>query len=215
MKKIFILLNILMLSSCSSTQFVDSWKNKELREFQPQKTLVIGVTQNLTARKIFEENLTKELVRRGLPAVEGLSVLEPSFINSEKTEEEINRMIEGLSDAGFDAVIVTALKGVEDKKNYNPDYYITNYRWTRFGRYYYRYQDIYYNPGYYNNYKVFHVETSIYKLQQTEGKSLVWVGAFNIVNPQTITSTLNDYIKAIIKKLEKDKVIPSVNEWNI
>lgn len=209
MKRILILLNILMLVSCSSTQFIDSWKNEEIIEFQPKKTLVIGLTQNLTARKIFEENLKKELMKKGLLAVESLSILESSFINSEKSEAEIDMMIEGLSEKGFDAIIVTALKGVDEKKNYYPDYYTTSYRWTRFGKYYYRYQDIYYNPGYYNEYKVFHVETSLYKLQPTEGKSLVWVGAFNIVNPQSITSTVNDYINRIIKKLEQDKIIPN------
>ncbi|RKS53709.1 hypothetical protein BC962_1963 [Gillisia mitskevichiae] len=208
MKKILILLNILLLTSCSSTQFIDSWKNEEIIGFQPKKTLIIGVTQNLTARKIFEENLKKELEKRGLPAVESLSVFESSFINSEKTEEEIDRMIEGLSEEGFDAVIITAVKGVDEKKNYYPDRYITSYRWTRFGRYYYRYQNIYYNPTYYNEYKVFHLETTIYKLQQTEDKSLVWVGAFNVVDPQTITSTVKDYINRIVNKLEKDKILP-------
>ncbi len=211
MKKILIFFNILILTSCSSTQFVDSWKNEEIKMFNPKKTLVIGVTQNLTARKIFEENLKKEFLKRGLSAVESLSVLDPSFINSEKTEEEIDKMVEGLSEKGFDAVIITAVKGVDEKRDFYPDYYTMGYRWTRFGRYYYRYQNIYYNPGYYSEYKVFHVETSIYKLQQDESKSLVWVGAFNIVNPQTITSTINDYINRIIKKLEKDKVIPLVN----
>ncbi len=210
MKKILILVSILILASCSSTRLVDSWKNDKILNFQPKKTLIIGITQNLTARKIFEENLKEELLKRGLQAEESLDVFEPSFISSEKTEEEIDGMIGGLSEKGFDAVIITAVKGVDEKRNFYPDYYTMDYTWMRLGRYYHRYQNIYYNPGYYNNYKVYHLETTLYKLQQAESKSLVWVGAFNIVNPQKITATVNSYINKIIKKLENDGVIPSI-----
>ena len=60
MKKLVSLIGILLLFfSCSSTRFVDSWKNEEITSFSPQKLLVIGMTDNLTARKIFEENILK------------------------------------------------------------------------------------------------------------------------------------------------------------
>ncbi|MCF4101125.1 hypothetical protein L1I30_05570 [Gillisia sp. M10.2A] len=207
MKKILLILSLFFLASCSSTQFVDSWKNEEMPAFKPQKMLVLGITQNLTARKIFEEHLKKEFLKRNINTYEGSTVIDASFTGSEKSEQEINEMISGLSKKGFDAIVLTAVKGVQEERNYDPGYYTVGYRWTRFGRYYYRYQDIYYNPAYYNEYKVYHVETSIYTLEQDDDKSLVWVGAFNIVNPENISNSVKDYVQAIIKKLETDGVI--------
>ena len=107
----------------------------------------------------------------------------------------------------FDAILISAVKGVDDKEVYTGDNYRTNYSWRRFGHYYYRYQDVYWKEGYYNQYKVYHIETSLYNLKEDNDKSLVWVGSYNIVDPQQISSTVNDYISAIMKSLEKEQII--------
>jgi len=208
MKKLLVLLSIFLSLGCSSVKLIDSWKNPETPVFKPQKLLVVGVTQNLTSRKIFEENLKKEFLKRNINAVESSVVFESTFTDSKKSEEEIDKMVSELSEKGFDAVIITVVKGVEERSSYDPGYYAIGYHWRRFGPYYYRFQDIYYNPGYYNEYKVYDVETSIYNLKKDENKSLVWVGAFQIVNPKTITNTVQEYVEAIINQLENRGIIP-------
>jgi len=206
MKKIIAGMLFLVLMSCSSTRLVDSWKNSEVKDFTPQKMMVLGITQNLTARRIFEQDLKDELLKRNIDAVESSRVLGDSFTQSMKSEEEINSLNDELLSKGFDALIITAVKGADEVQTFRPENH-----WPRFGRYYYRFQDIYYNPGYYQNYKVYRVETSIYNLKEKEGKSLVWVGDFDIVDPQKISSSVNDYVKAITAKLEKDKIIKTIN----
>jgi hypothetical protein len=54
---------------------------------------------------------------------------------------------------------------------------------------------------------VYHVETSIYNINENEDKSLVWVGTRDIVNPQTITTTVKENVASIIKQLEREKLI--------
>jgi len=125
--------------------------------------------------------------------------------------EEIDEMILKIAKDGFDAVIITSVKGVDEKKDYTDGYYSSGYQWTRFGRYYFRFQDIYYTPYYYNAYKVYHVETSIYNLNEEDVKSLVWVGSYKLVDPQTISTTVKDYVSKIIKQLESEKLIESYN----
>jgi hypothetical protein len=209
MKKIALFIGMLLLSACSSTRFVDSWKNKEITSFEPKKVLVVGITDNLTARKLFEERLKNAFILRNIYAIESTDVLDNGFTASKKSEEEIDKMIQKIADEGFDTVIITSVKGVEEKENYSAYYYYPNigYRWSRFGNYYYWYQDIYYTPNYYENYKVYHVETVIYNINEDGTKSLVWVGALNLVDPQTITSTVNDYVEKIIKQLEREKLV--------
>jgi hypothetical protein len=207
MKKLLIVLLAGFLGACASIRVIDSWKNEDVLFFKPQKLLVIGMTNNLTARSIFEEDLKNEFEKRNINALESLHVIDVAFTDSEKTEAEIDEMIEGLSEKGFDAVIITAVKGVDERRDYSQGFYTIDNQWQRFGRYYYRYQDIYYTPGYYNEYKVYHVETSIFNIKEKDNKSLVWVGAIDLVNPQNIRGTITQYVTAIIKRLEKDAII--------
>lgn len=210
MKKLACILGIMMLTACSSTRFVDSWKNKEITVFQPQKLLVIGMTENLTARRIFEEELKEQFMKRGINAHESSVAIDQSFTASKRSEEEIEAMKEKLLEKGFDAVVITAIIGVDDNREYNSGYYTFGYNWYRFGRYYYRFQDVYYVPDYYSDYKVYHIETSIYSIQEDEYKSLVWVGTFDIVDPVNITSTVDDYVARIISQLERENLIDTL-----
>jgi|GEM_PF-258210 hypothetical protein len=208
LKGILLFTGILLLSACSSTRFVDSWRNQEITSFEPKKVLVVGITDNLTARKIFEEKLKNAFILRNIYAVESTTVLDNGFTGSKKNEMEIDKMIKQIADDGFDTVVITSVKGVDERINYETYYYPSiGYRWARFGRYYYWYQDIYYTPRYYDYYKVYNVETVIYNINQDDTKSLVWVGALNLVDPQTINASVNDYVNSIIKELEREKLI--------
>ncbi|HEY9221543.1 MAG TPA: hypothetical protein VIO43_08215 [Lutibacter sp.] len=212
MKRIALFIGILLFSACSSTRFVDSWKNPGITSFEPKKMLVMGMTDNLTARKIFEEKLKNAFVLRNIYAVESTDVIDGTFTNAKKSEQEIDEMTKKIAAQGFDTVVITSLKGVDERVNYHTEYYpAIGYRWSRFGRYYYWYQDIYYTPQYYDSYKVYNVETVIYNINEDDTKSLVWVGALNLVDPQTITSTVNEYVDKIIKQLEHEKLIKALN----
>ncbi|AKA34246.1 hypothetical protein [Flagellimonas lutaonensis] len=208
MKKMAAILAILMMASCSSTRFVDSWRNKEVTNFDPNKVLIVGMTDNLTARKIFEEKLKESFIARGINAHESSMVLDEAFTDSKKSEAEVEAMKNELIADGFDAVVITAVIGIDEDRLYQSGHYtFGNYWWYRFGRYYYRFQDVYYTPGYYKDYKVFHIETSIYNIKEDEGKTLVWVGTFKIVDPSNITTTVNDYVERIVQQLESEGII--------
>jgi len=211
LKRIALFIGMLLLAACSSTQFVDSWKNKEITSFEPKKVLVVGITDNLTARKLFEEKLKNAFILRNIYATESMAVLDNGFTISKKSEVEIDAMIKKIAKEGFDTVVIASVKGVDERVNYQTEYYPTiGYRWSRFGRYYYWYQDIYYRPQYYNTYNVYNVETVIYNINEDDTKSLVWVGAMNLVDPQTISSSVNDYVESIIKQLEKENLIKAL-----
>lgn len=207
MKKIAFIIGLLVVVACSSTKYIDSWKNKEITSFKPQKLLVIGITDNLTARKIFEEELKKAFITRNIHAEESILIFDDNFTKSKKSEVEIDKMIKKISNEGFDAVVITAVKGVDEKRSYNRNYNTVNNRWSKFGYYYFIFQDVYFTPDYYETYKVYTIETYIYSINEKENKSLIWVGSFNLVNPQKITPTIKDYVNKIIKQLETDKLI--------
>ncbi|GAA4941111.1 hypothetical protein GCM10023314_12570 [Algibacter agarivorans] len=190
---------------------VDSWRSQEYNNYKPKKVLIVGVTENLTARKKFESQLKTELKIRGIDAVESYDVFAPTFTSLKQTEEDIEKEVEKISNNGFDAILISAVKGVDEKTTYTGDWYITDYYWRRFGRYYYLYQDVYFDRGYYNKYKIYNIESSLYNLKENNDKSLVWVASYSVVDPSSINTTVNDYVKAIIKSLENEGIINKIN----
>jgi hypothetical protein len=203
MKRITFIISLLILYSCSSTKFVDSWKSQVINKFEPEKLLVVGMTDNLTARIIFEEELRSAFTKRNINAYESSTVFDGAFTNSEKSEEEIDAMKDKLIAEGFDAIAITAIIGVDDRRDFQSgQYYPMGYSWYRFGRYYYRY---------YKDYRVYHVETSIYNIKEDKDKTLVWVGAFDIVDPSSISATVDDYVERIVRQLEKEGLVDRVD----
>lgn len=209
MKSLMYIFVLALLVSCSTARVTDSWINNDYTNYQPNKILIIGLTDNLSGRTLFEEQLKKELSNRGIEAVESYKVFKPTFTSSKQTEEEIDEEIKRLSKDGFDAVLISAVKGVDEKISYSGDDFRTNYYWRRFGRYYYLTQDVYHVNGYYNKYKIYHIEASLYNLKEDNDKSLVWVASYDIIDPKQINKTVTNYVTAITKSLEKHQIIKS------
>lgn len=202
----YLLLGLFMLG-CATTQLTDSWRNPEYQKLNPNNVLVVGLTDNTTGRMLYEDKLTGELNKRGINASQSALVFNNSFKNIKQTEEDIDNQIDKLLDLGFNTVIVSAVKGVDEHVSYSEGFPETYYYYRRFGRYYYLYQDVYFEPGYYNKYNVYHIETSIYDLKSKTKKSLIWVGSYDIVNPQNISKTVDNYVKAILTSLESEGLI--------
>lgn len=106
-----------------------------------------------------------------------------NFMTSKQTEEQIDKEVNRLLGEGYDSVLISAVKGVDNETSYSGNKFLSGYYWHHFGRYYYLYQDVYFEPGYYNNYKVYHIEASLYNIKTSNAKSLVWVSSYNIAAP--------------------------------
>jgi len=203
---IYTLLGLFMLG-CATTQLTDSWRNPEYQKLDSDNVLVVGLTDNTTGRMMYEDKLTKELNKRNINASQSALVFNDTFKNNKQTEEDIKKQVDKLLDYGFDTAIISAVKGVDEHVSYSEGFPQTYYYFRRFGRYYYLYQDVYFEPGYYNKYNVYHIETSIYDLKSKTEKSLIWVGSYDIINPRSISKTVDKYVKAIITSLESESLI--------
>lgn len=199
---------VLILFSCSSTRITESWRNPEYINYQPEKVLLLGVTSNLTARKIYEEKLKEVFTIRGMQAVESYNVFKPSFTSLKHTETEIEKEVDTLSKLGFDAILIATVKGVDEKVVEDFEYIKYPPYSKPFGHYYYLNQGIYYNNRVYENYKVYHIEISLFNLKNENKKSLIWVASYDIVDPQKINTTIKDCVKALEESLEEEGFIP-------
>jgi len=207
MKKLLSIAILLLFINCNSVDLIDSWKNPEIEIFESTKILIVGMTSNIEARKKFERKLKQEYEARGVEAVMSLELFEPSFTSEKKSPQELKIIENILVSNGFNSVLFTKVIGVEDKIKYkeNFDGYDATYR--KFKDDYLKYQDIFYNPEYYDEYTIYHTETSLYCICQTKGRDLIWKGYLDISDPFSVENTVDQYVNLLLFVLEEQQLI--------
>jgi len=210
MKHLFIILFSTLLLSCNSIELVENWKNPDIDSYQPYKVLVVGITSNNKERRKFEKQLKNELELRGATAVASIDFFDGSFRTEEMTEEELNTLENDLLKDGFDTILLTKIVGVEDKIAYKRNYDGYDESYIKFKQDYLMHQDIFYNPDYYEEYAIYHAETSMYCICPTKDRELIWKGYIDIVDPESINETIKEYVRLVIVVLEEQQLINPV-----
>lgn len=198
---------VLVLSGCSSIQLVENWKSPDIVIFDADKVLVVGMTQNKKARENFETRMTKEFTKRDIEAMRSLDLFDVEFTSSEKSEQEIDAVEDLLVERDFDAILFTKVTGYESKKTFMKKISEVDGIYGRFRDDYLEHQDIYYRDDYYDEFMVYHAETSLYCLCVGKERQLIWRGTIDITDPQDINKTIDDYIKLIVLALKEQDII--------
>ncbi|WP_273568508.1 hypothetical protein [Maribacter halichondriae] len=206
MKKIFIL-SILILMGCSSAELVDNWKDPDIVIFYANKVLLVGMTQNEEARTDFESRLKSEFDQRGIEAMRSIDLFDVAFTNTKRTEKELDDVERSLLDKDFDAILLTKITGSENRQSFRQSVAKWNNQNNRFRDDYLRHQDIYYDDEYYENFTVYHAETSLYCICEGKERALIWRGNIEITDPNNIAKTVNDYVKLVVVAMEEQDLI--------
>lgn len=207
MKNFLFLLLAILLINCSTTELVDRWKNPTIDSLSVTKVLIVGMTSNLEARKLFEEKLKEEFTARGVEAVMSLELFEPTFTAEEKSKQELRIVEQILATSFFDAILFTKIKGIENKIVYTKTFKDKTHLDIKFREDYLAHQEIYYNPEYYKKFNIYHAETSLYCICPIKERELIWKGAIDIIDPSSINETVDDYVNLLVFALEEDKLL--------
>ena len=210
MKKGLLILLLTALYACDSTQLRDRWISPDASDYTLQKVFIVGLTNNEVAKAQFEKKLQKQLIERGIEASISLDKFDADFLESEKTDDELKALEHQLIQEGFDAVIFTKVAGIKNKIQYKKDYSNFDKNHKKFNDDFLMYQDQVFNPDAYQEYQVYNAETSVYCLCPTKDRTLIWKGYIDIVDPENIDQTVNDYSKLLILVLENDGIIPEI-----
>ncbi|WP_299134187.1 hypothetical protein [uncultured Tenacibaculum sp.] len=207
-KNLFLLLLIaISLNSCNTTELVEQWKNPEIDNLSISKVLIVGLTPNIKTRRKFENQLKKELESRGIEAVISLDAFEPSFRIEKKSKEELKVIENILTTNYFDAVLLSKVKGVENRVIYSKNYISKESLDIKFKEDYYNHQEIIENPKYYEKYKIYNAETSLYCICPTKDRELIWKGSIDIIDPKSVDKTVDDYINLLMIALEEQNLL--------
>tara|TARA_R110002051_G_scaffold320516_2_gene405949 strand:- start:28 stop:663 length:636 start_codon:yes stop_codon:yes gene_type:complete len=210
MKKGLLILLLTALYACDSTQLRDRWISPDASDYTLQKVFIVGLTNNEVAKAQFEKKLQNQLIERGVEASISLDKFDADFLESKKTDAELKALEHQLIQEGFDAVIFTKVAGIKNKIQYKKDYTNFDKNHKKFNDDFLMYQDQVFNPDAYQEYQVYNAETSVYCLCPTKDRTLIWKGYIDIVDPENIDQTVNDYSKLLILVLENDGIIPEI-----
>jgi hypothetical protein len=199
---ILLLLLALFLQACSSTKLVTSWSDPAWKGEKLHKVLVIGLFNDDLRRRHFEDEFITEIIGMGRQA-EASYVLMPDLkkYRDEKQLEAVVRKI------GADAVLITSLKDVEDRKTYVPPRveYAPS-MWGGYGYYGYYMQTMtpVYTPGYTRSNKVVQLETRVFSVQ---GKKMIWAGITESFNPSSSGEVIRELAATVVSDMKKSGLI--------
>ena len=183
------LVSLLALAGCATTDKTSEWRDPAYTGDKLNDILVIGVSKQVSVRRTFESNLVVELQKRNVNAVPSTS-----FMDME-TKIDHETVKAAIADKKIDAVLVTHLVGVEKKQTYVAPTPVM-------ASGYYGYYSMAYNrsldPGYYEQYEVMKLETSLYDVNT---EKLVWSMGSDTMDSGSNDKVIKSNIEAVIKAL--------------
>ncbi|WP_350286116.1 hypothetical protein [uncultured Croceitalea sp.] len=205
----------LMLSGCSSTKLANSYKSDSFTSIKDQNILVISRTPQEDIRKTYEKDISKKLKASGFNATPSHLIFPDLKPLTNKTVERIANTIAMFRDEGFDIILLTSLKDVEEQEvirrqeGYGSmlDYYGNKYITLK---------------GYYDDVNAppkldpletelepvtqkevtFILEAVTYNLSLPEEQRLLSVVTTEITNPNSASTVRTGFAKAIVGELK-------------
>lgn len=186
---------------CASTQIVNQWRNPDYVSPRFNRVMVIGVSNQPSIRRTFEDELVARLKEAGVDAL-------PSYrYIPEDGQVDEARLRQAVAEANADAVIITRLIGTERRTTVTPGPYYSapvlslgiypGYSAAWLG---------YYEPIRISQYDVYISETSMYDAPKNQ---LVWSGTVQTTAPGNIGQEIKRYVDTVIKALDKEKLLIS------
>ncbi len=212
------LLVIVLLTSCKSVNVVNSWKSDKIESIKDKKILVIARTANDEIRKDYEYEIANQLRARNLNVTESYKKFPKLDPNNKLTEEKVKAFKKTLQEDGFNAVVISVLKDVEElsitttEGGYEAGASLsTYYYWYNFGFYGYYIDPVAY-PSFEGVYtpetittetaKIFVLESSAFNLDLPEKDQLLAVVTSKVEESDNIYSLAKEYAKAIVNSLK-------------
>ncbi len=190
--------SLILLASCANTQVTGSWKDAAYNE-KLSNVLVIGISDNITTRRMFEDTIVKKFTEHGIEATSS-ATLAPQDKQLDKAA--IEKIIE---ENDFGAVIITRMVGLKNETQYVPatNYVTAPYYSSMYGFYNHAY-GLAYDPGYMVDITIASLETNIY---ETADKQLIWSMTTESFAPNQIAQTISELESVIFRQLAKDGLI--------
>lgn len=182
--------------SQARTTIPAAWRNPEFSGVPFGKLFIIGVARNDEYRRLYENSLVRALEGEGAVAQASSAV----FPQDEELDDV--QLLEAVKSGGFDAVVITRLKSVDEEPVYVPGNPPTSSDLYMAG-----YDEAYAlnsDPGYYKMALKYRLETALYSARDA---MVVWVVESETTDPQSVDEIIQSVSALIAKQLKAEALI--------
>jgi hypothetical protein len=195
LQNISIISTLLLLASCASTSVTGTWKDANYSQ-PANNILVVALASKESNRRIFEDTLSKDLIKAGKKA----SISVKFFDDASKINKKSLGPI--IKKEGFDKVFIARVISVDKETRYVPSGYPSNY-YSMYG-YYGNASSYYRDPGYTVQDTIVSLEFNLY---ETKNAKLVWALTTETFQPDNINKEIAALSELIIKQLKSDNLL--------
>jgi hypothetical protein len=200
---------LLLMAACGTTTMItSSWRKPNATASGYRNVFIAAISNNIPVKQRVEEGLKQLLQDRGLTVSKSTDVFPPEF--STVTGQKHELIIDKIKGTGADAILTIALLKEDTETHYvggsragmwNPMSY--GYYGTFWG-YYNNWYPYIYSPGYYDEQKVYYLETNLFDARTEQ---LIWAAQSKTYDPINLESFLKGYVKSIHDQMVKDGLI--------
>jgi hypothetical protein len=193
------LLAVAILSSCTTTNLVQTWRDPNYRSRPVNRVFVVAVIPNDMYRVQFENAMAQALIAKGFQAATAASIFPPGQLDKEKVQQYV-------LDNQVDLVIVQRLNKQTTAEYVPPSVaYVppAPYYGGWYGAYGYGYGAVY-SPGYMTEETSVIADTNVYSVNP---EALVWSGNSNTFNVQDGQSAAQSLAASLVADLIKAQIL--------
>lgn len=192
---------LIAIAGCSGakTDIIGEWQPDNYQKGTISNVLVLGIfaKDKPLLRRNFEDGISNAFKKDGINATPSMDHMPYDATVDSTTFEEY------FKDLKVDAVVVSRLKAIDQKRDYQSGYLYTVPFSYYYGFYSFYYAGIAYanSSGYLSQDVVVVLETNIY---ETTNKQLIWSGISETVDPSKASDVINSFGDALVAKLKKE-----------
>ena len=199
MRSIFIFILTMLLTSCASSNLTSSWVDRNYSNVPIKSSLVVAMSDNLRVRRIFEDDMVKELQNKGVNAISSSQI----YPNKLPSKADLSSYIQK---NGTQTVFVAKLVNIEDKNiRYPGNNNSYGYGGSMsFHNYYNSSFSYIYDDSYTVSYEFVNVEFTLF---DTKSHKPIWSTSSESVDPNNMNDIISELTHILIENLQENGVV--------
>jgi hypothetical protein len=191
---------LIVLNSCGGSNLTYVWKDPRYGGGYLTSVMVVGVSEDVARRRLFEELFVREFEKRGLKAVASIKVLGPDTRLTRATvKAEADRQ-------RVDAVLATRLISAGKEETYQPPSVSTmpsGYA-RSLDLYFYGFGGQSAYPGTRGKHYVVRLETNVF---DTDTEKLIWTASSQTIEPESVREIIESLCENVMNRLQEDRLL--------
>ena len=187
-----------VLCGCATTEVTNTWKDPQYRGGPVKKILVVGISNQASVRRTFEDTFAETLKASGVETVPSYTVVPE---DGQMAEEKLRAAVQ---QSGAGAVLITRLVERQTDSMVTVAEPIGAYRRTSLSGYYSSAWVGHYEPVAVQEFHYVVLETTLFV---TEHPEPVWSGTTRSVESKDIRTASEGFAKPVIAAMKKEGLI--------